>query len=242
MVNPRGSKYSMRHRLLNPTSFQFWMFSFHEIGMYDYSASIDYILRTTSKVGVYFVGHNQACTALLVLLSMRPQYNPKIIQAHLMGPIAWMDNIHPMIAFNIDRRMQSTYLTRTFNFYSLAELMNVTISTYCNPNDPSALMYCMNLWFFMFGRNRNGTEMDPNILLSIPNHISPTASSRQWNHFLQIYKKGRFQTYDGTEDSYYEGFSTEYNLQNVKVPIVLYHAAEDMITSKLVLFNIYYLK
>lgn len=239
MVNTRGSKYSMRHRLLFPTSPQFWMFSFNEIGMFDYSAAIDYILRITSKTAVYFVGHNQAGSALLALLSQRPQYNPKIAQAHLMAPIAWMDNIHPMIAFNIDRKMQSSYVTRTYNFYSLTEFLNATMSTYCNPSDPSALMYCMNLWFYAFGRNRNGTEMNPMNLLLIPKHISPTASTRQWNHYLQIYKRGRFQTYDGSEDSYYEGYPTEYNLLNVKVPMYLYHAAEDLVVSKMVILTIF---
>lgn len=234
MLNVRGSKYSMRHRLIDPSTYQFWQFSFHEIGLLDYPAVIEYMISLTGKPSVYFIGHNQATSAMLALLSTRPDYNAKILQAHFLAPIAWMDYIHPLASFNADRQMRSFYMTRSFNFFSISDLSKVLIKSYCNDRDPSSVQFCMNIWFTLFGRNRNGTEMDPMLLFKIPEYVSPTASTRQWNHYLQIHKSNMFQSYDGKEDSYFEGGPIPYNLNNVQTSVFLYHAEEDMVVSRLV--------
>lgn len=234
MLNCRGSKYSMRHRSIDPSTFQFWQFSFHEIGIFDYPAAIDYMIALTEKPSVYFIGHNQATSAMLALLSTRPDYSAKLLHLHFLAPIAWMDYIHPLSAFNADRQMRSFYMTRTYNFFSIQDLSKIFIKSYCNDGDPSLLPFCMNMWFMLFGRNRNGTEMDPMLIYEIPKYVSPTASTRQWNHYLQIHKSTMFQTYDGEEDSYYEGGPIPYNLDLIRSPVFLYHGAEDLVVSKLV--------
>lgn len=234
MLNCRGSKYSMRHRSIDPSTFQFWQFSFHEIGIFDYPAAIDYIIALTGKPSVYFIGHNQATSAMLALLSTRPDYSAKLLHLHFLAPIAWMDYIHPLSAFNADRQMRSFYMTRTYNFFSIQDLSKIFIKSYCNDGDPSLLPFCMNMWFMLFGRNRNGTEMDPMLLYEIHKYVSPTASTRQWNHYLQIHKSSMFQTYDGKEDSYYEGGPIPYDLDLIRSPVFLYHGAEDLVVSKLV--------
>lgn len=222
----------MRHRMIDPSTYQFWQFSFHEIGIFDYPATIDYMIAITGKPSVYFIGHNQATTAMLALLSTRPDYSMKLLHVHFLAPIAWMDFIHPLTAFSAERNLRNSYITRTFNFFSIQELSQIFIKSYCNEGDPGSLLFCMNAWFMLFGRNRNGTEMDPMLLYEIAKHVSPTASTRQWNHYLQIHKSSMFQTYDGGQDSYYNGGPIPYNLDLVKSPIYLYQAAEDLVVSK----------
>ncbi len=92
--NNRGTEYSQKHKSLNRNSSGFWNFSFHEIGLYDLSAIIDYVLNITKKPSLFYVGHSQGTTDFLVLLSTKPKYNQKIKQAHLMAPVAFMD--HPL--------------------------------------------------------------------------------------------------------------------------------------------------
>lgn len=87
--NARGSKHSMKHKTLSPESGEFWNFSWHEIGFYDLSAMIDYVLHETRATKLFYAGHSQGTTSLFVLLSTRPQYNKKVIQAHLMAPSAF---------------------------------------------------------------------------------------------------------------------------------------------------------
>lgn len=91
MGNARGNVYSRNHTILNPdTDDQFWHFSWHEIGIYDLPASIDYILNQTSNSNLFYVGFSQGATAMYVLLTMRPEYNEKIIAYAHLAPAAFM--------------------------------------------------------------------------------------------------------------------------------------------------------
>jgi lysosomal acid lipase/cholesteryl ester hydrolase len=238
IANVRGSKFSMRHKSADPKEREFWRFSFHEIGIFDLSAFIDYILNLTKKPSLYFVGHNQGTTALMVLLSMRPEFNAKILQAHLMAPIAFMDYPHPLLSFGVEDNIKSNQFLGNFNFFSLINFANLIIDNYCADKSFASLNYCTNLWFFLFGRNLNQTEINPQMLLDVPKYISPTVSMRQWNHFLQLAQSGKFQSYDrsGSANKFNSLFSvpTEYNLANVKAPLFFYHAAEDLVVSRLV--------
>lgn len=235
MGNVRGSKYSMNHRSLNPESKDYWQFSFHEIGFFDLPAMINYILSTTQKPSLFYVGHNQGTTALLVLLSTKSEYNVKILHAQLFAPIAFMDYPHPLISLNLAENVRRSQLYRNHNFFSMISRANLLLETYCTDKSSTTMLFCSNLWFLIFGRNLRDIEMNPNILLEVPNHISPTASRMQWNHFLQLALNGKFRQYDKSDSRYDFSINpSEYNLLNVKAPIYLNHAAEDLVVSRLV--------
>jgi pimeloyl-ACP methyl ester carboxylesterase len=90
--NARGNDHSLRHKTLSFPDRAFWNFSWHEIGLYDVSAMIDFVLKKTNSAKTFYVGHSQGTTSLLVLLSTRPEYNQKIIQTHLLAPAIFMEN------------------------------------------------------------------------------------------------------------------------------------------------------
>lgn len=87
--NCRGSQHSMKHENFSSSSKEFWSFSWHEIGYYDLPAMLDYMLFITGATNLFYIGHSQGTTSLLVLLSTRTEYNDKIIEAHLMAPSAF---------------------------------------------------------------------------------------------------------------------------------------------------------
>lgn len=90
LSNSRGVRYSQRHIRLKASQDAFWRFSWHEMGMEDLPAMIDYILSTTNEEALHFVCHSQGCTTLLVLLSMKPEYNRMIKTANMMAPAVFM--------------------------------------------------------------------------------------------------------------------------------------------------------
>lgn len=65
-------------------------FSWHEIGVYDVPAMIDYIINKTSHQKIFYVGHSQGGTSFYISMSMRPEYNEKIRLASLMAPAGFM--------------------------------------------------------------------------------------------------------------------------------------------------------
>lgn len=90
MGNARGTTFSREHEKHPSKSKQFWKFSFHEIGLYDVSAMLDFMFDHTKEAKTFYAGHSQGTCSLLALLSLTPSYNDKIIQAHLMTPATFM--------------------------------------------------------------------------------------------------------------------------------------------------------
>lgn len=94
MGNSRGSKFSLEHKEFSNQSAEFWQYNLHELGVYDLRAMMDYIFSSPSieSSKLYYIGHSQGCTMLLILLSMFPEYNGFIKQAHLLTPAIILKN------------------------------------------------------------------------------------------------------------------------------------------------------
>lgn len=91
MGNSRGNVYSRKHQTLDPdgdrqSRRKYFDFSFHEMGIYDLPAMIDYVLTTTNKEKLFFVGHSQGATQLFIMCSEKPEYNDKIIKSYCLSP------------------------------------------------------------------------------------------------------------------------------------------------------------
>lgn len=86
MGNARGNKYSRNHTSIDPEKAEFWNFSWHEIGILDLPAMIDYVLSVTRQSTLMYIGHSQGVTSAMVMLTMRPEYNDKINILHAMTP------------------------------------------------------------------------------------------------------------------------------------------------------------
>lgn len=94
MGNVRGNTFSRNHTVLNPDNdSQFWNYSFHEVGIYDLPAVIDYVLKQTKKTQLYYIGQSQGSTSMFVMLSLKPEYNVKIKTYISLAPIAFMGNL-----------------------------------------------------------------------------------------------------------------------------------------------------
>lgn len=64
--------------------------------------------------------------------------------------------------------------------------------------------------------------------------MSPTVSTMQLLHFLQLHTSGKFRQYDHGEQNlvhYDSPHPPDYPLQNVSAPIHLYGASEDLLIS-----------
>lgn len=107
MLNSRGNEYSRNHTVLDPNDSEFWNFSWHEIGLYDLPASIDYILQQTNKTALYFSGLSEGSTVMYVMCSNLPEYNEKIKLYIHLAPVAFLDHAkstfvtHPAAALGV---------------------------------------------------------------------------------------------------------------------------------------------
>lgn len=88
--NVRGNRFSLRHKRLSTESGKYWNFSFHEFGAYDLPAMINYMLKVTGHPRCFFTGHSQGTSTFIAMMTLRPEFNEKIIQSHLLAPAVFM--------------------------------------------------------------------------------------------------------------------------------------------------------
>lgn len=93
MGNFRGNTYSKRHLNLSVDDGKFWDFTWHEMGLNDLPAMIDYVLEQTEQQKLYYIGHSQGTTTFYVMASSKPEYNDKIRAAFSLAPIAFMNHM-----------------------------------------------------------------------------------------------------------------------------------------------------
>lgn len=93
--NQRGNTWSRKHAFLDPNQNpgRFFNFSYHEIGMFDLPAMIDYILDYTHQEKLFYVGHSQGTTSFFAMGSEKPEYNSKVKLMVALAPVAYLKHI-----------------------------------------------------------------------------------------------------------------------------------------------------
>lgn len=157
MGNARENRYSRNNTHLSPDGnrekrSKFWNFSWHEIGIYDLPAKIDYILMVTEKTKLYYIGYSQGVTAFMIMCAERPEYNEKIIVANMLAPAIYLDPM-PNLMFHAISEFVSP-LSDIGNFIGLYELLpNRDIygnlaKLFCS-KDLTSKLICEHLVFFL---------------------------------------------------------------------------------------------
>ncbi|KAL1453822.1 hypothetical protein WDU94_010134, partial [Cyamophila willieti] len=95
--NIRGNTYSRKHVNYSPNEQKYWNFSFHEMGTSDIPACIDFILKLTNQDKVTYIGHSMGTTMFYVMVSMRPEYNEKILVQLSLAPIAYLSHATSLV-------------------------------------------------------------------------------------------------------------------------------------------------
>nr|CAD7592189.1 unnamed protein product [Timema genevievae] len=90
--NSRGNYYSRKHVNMTKSDPKFWDFSWHDMGVHDIPAVIDYILDHTGHKDLFFIGHSMGCAMFFVGMAAKPRYNDKIRVMFGLGPASYMHN------------------------------------------------------------------------------------------------------------------------------------------------------
>ncbi|PSN46933.1 hypothetical protein C0J52_14926 [Blattella germanica] len=150
--NARGNTYSRYHSSLDPEAREFWQFSWHEIGVYDLPAMIDYVLEKTSSEQIYYIGHSQGTTSFYVMTSELPEYNKKIRLMINLSPVVFMSHVKSPL-MRLSSPFSNLLKVRKFRQYDHG-LRNFFIYEQPTPPNyklhlvtaPIVLMYSVNDW------------------------------------------------------------------------------------------------
>uniref|UniRef100_A0A1B0CF41 Partial AB-hydrolase lipase domain-containing protein n=2 Tax=Lutzomyia longipalpis TaxID=7200 RepID=A0A1B0CF41_LUTLO len=239
MGNARGNVWSRKHVSLNPdnplTRHQFWDFSWHEMAIYDIPAMIDFILKTTGRTKLHYVGHSQGTTVLFVMLSLKPQYNDKLLSAQALAPIAFMSHlkspfiraIAPFNSFDL-----FTKLIGADEFAPTNEAFELGGYLACQDASPIQDL-CSNIIFIICGFNSQ--QLNETIIPTFLENSPAGASTKQFAHYGQVYNSGKFCQYDygpvTNMIKYKSATPPDYPLDQITAPIALYYSDNDWLNA-----------
>lgn len=234
MGNARGNKHSTNHTRLSADSREFWTFSWHEIGFYDLPAMIDFVLAATGALKTFYVGHSQGTTSLLVFLSMHPEYNRKITQAHLLTPAAFMAHLPNPAITTLAPQIRNGFFGN-YRYINLENMWRLLDRQFCSqPRWSPQFQFCTSILLAVGGPNRKAIVSDLRILPTLVHHISPRISVMQLVHYIQSYFSGKFQTFDHRWKNFEDknaSLPVDYPVEKVSAPIYIYAGTVDALVS-----------
>uniref|UniRef100_A0A182X8C8 Partial AB-hydrolase lipase domain-containing protein n=1 Tax=Anopheles quadriannulatus TaxID=34691 RepID=A0A182X8C8_ANOQN len=228
LINTRGNRYSRQHVQLSPSDAAFWNFTWHEKGIYDLPAVIDYMLSDTKHPAgqIYYIGYSEGTTAYFVLTSSRPAYNRKIRLAHALAPSVLLDSVRsPVLNSLVDNAQVIMPLAFTTNLVELlrwSEQQSGMLQTMCPPE--TKRNPCVVLFDNLFGPNPE--SLDTNAIQSLVGHCPSGAAVKEVYHYHQVIQNGIFRPY---QESAVDRIVVPYNLSASDVPVHIYYGMNDWI-------------
>ncbi|KOB65389.1 Lipase [Operophtera brumata] len=235
--NFRGNKYSRRHIKLDPDKdTSFWDFSFHEFGIYDLPAVIDFVLLNTGQKSLQAITHSVGGTSFLVMGSERPQYNEKIKTHIALAPLCHMSNIEPPLSMILVAEPFFSVLLAVFGkkeaFGSHSQTASF-IGKFCSIGLIGKPI-CLEGGIFRL-TGRDDEEVKSDFLPVIFGHYPAGTSMSNVNHLVQLYLKGKFTQYhDGVFRnliSFIPFFQSEYGLSKVTMKTAIFVASNDKVST-----------
>ncbi|XP_055716022.1 lipase 3-like [Phlebotomus papatasi] len=236
MGNARGNTYSRDHVSLDPNFPAFWDFSWHEIGMKDLPAMLDYVLTITGWDTLHYIGHSQGTTSLWVMLSLLPEYNNYFLSVSALAPVAYMSNcespVFRSIALSSDPLDLLTDLLGDYEFTPSSKLMQLGGEAACMDYSPTQEV-CSNILFLIAGYDSQ--QLNRTQLPAIMENFPAGASTKQLIHYGQVINSNHFRQYDygllGNMEKYKSTTPPDYPLEKITAPIALFYSENDWLAA-----------
>lgn len=237
MSNARGNTYSKAHSFHNIDSYEFWNFTFHEIGYYDLPAVIDYIVeQKTNDVELNYIGYSMGTTVLFTLLSTRPEYNKVLRTGIVIAPIAYMSDVKGPLNVLADFGNNIEMFMKLFGageFLSRGLVVNFLSKHSCKVSNFEELICEMSM-YILCGHDKD--EFDRSLKSMIFGHVPAGASTKTLAHYAQEMKNdGRFQQFDygseGNMKQYGSDTPPAYPIDKITLPIALLSGDNDWLSS-----------
>ncbi|KAK7866018.1 hypothetical protein R5R35_008533 [Gryllus longicercus] len=236
MGNARGNTYSRAHVYLpTESSSPFWDFSFHEMGIYDLPAVIDYVLNTTGASQLHYVGHSMGTTMFFVMASAKPEAAAGVASMHALAPVVYVKHIKSPIRLLAPFARDVEFLAGLLGdgeFLPQNKILHYLAKYGCELLETERDV-CENLIFILCGYDK--PQFNTSILPVLLSHTPAGASTRTLIHYAQMIKSGKFQQYDlgkyGNLKKYRSLEPPTYDLSKVNVSVHLVYANNDWLAA-----------
>ncbi|XP_066476492.1 lipase member M-like [Tiliqua scincoides] len=232
ILNCRGTTWSRRNRYLSIDQEQFWNFSFHEMGIYDVPATINFILQKTKQDALYYVGHSQGATIGIIAFSIMPQLTQKVKLFISCSPgytlVGTKGIFGLMLALPRDVQIAMFGTKELCVLSNCIKDINAKLCSY-----PGLDQLCIQLIFTATGFNENNLNVSR---ADVYGGIAPDFTSVKTGlHWSQVLKSKQFKYFDyGSKNKEFYNTTTPpfYKIEDMIVPTAVWYGGHDIIATK----------
>ncbi|XP_034230367.1 lipase 1-like [Thrips palmi] len=240
LSNFRGTSYGLRHKSLSIKSHKFWDFSWHENGVIDQAAMVDFVLQTTGRPRLLSLSYSMSCTSTMVLLSERPEYNSKIMGNVFFAPSAFFRHPAGLWLFTKSAIDKCPGLikdaTARYIINDKMPFSDVPVDTLCYAAQSSNELQPVCKIFTEFAAGKPKPPISSKMMRALLSRFPAGASIRQVTHYAQsLMSAGSFRKYDfgmaKNEKLYSSPVPPSYNLSAISSPIHFFYGLGDLTVS-----------
>lgn len=224
--NSRGNMYSKEHVSMNNSDPNFYNFTFHELGIYDTTATIDHILKVTGQKSIITIGHSLGTTNVLVAASLRPEYQSKIKLSILWAQSAFLGHLYVRHWVDV---MYSVYV-RWINFPDAKDFFvrgtePVMFKDAACGEGGSLNKFCITTLRELSGPGSN--QGNKYSAVKMLNRLPTGTSIWTIRHMIQNIRTGQFQPFNWGPEMNMKQYGVKkvssYPIVNVTVPTAIYY-------------------
>ncbi|KAF2904607.1 hypothetical protein ILUMI_01569 [Ignelater luminosus] len=240
--NFRGSIYSRNHSRIKDTDEEFWNFSFHEMGVYDTAAQIDYINKLTNKKLIY-IGFSMGTTVGTIYATTYPEISENKVKIFIhLAPFVFADGMVAPTRLLLNLWPYAAPIGQALTggqFYPepYSDINKAMWKFFCNPF-PIQIFICTFIDLCMFGFDYE--QADPETLTVAVLPLVDTVSIKTASHIAQFVILEKFQQFDYGRDGNLKKYGLIepplYDLSKVRVPMHLIRSDNDFVWNREVLF------
>ena len=236
LSNSRGNKYCKSHEKYNSQNYEFWQFSFNEMGLYDIPAVIKYIKeKNKSNEKIIYFGHSQGTTSMFSGLIQKYDFYKENIKLFVaLAPIARLNHL------------DSTLLS-ILSKISMHKLLNqIELLEICPNSEGTQKVlnfmdkYANGLTNFVLGLISDEDSKqcnDKNAMSVYLNHYPCGCSLKCLIHFIQIIENKKFIFFDYQKEANFHIYNQitppEYDFSKIKdLPIILIGGENDKLSTR----------
>jgi len=221
----RGSSPSRSHVKYNPDKdVEFWNFSYHEMGVYDLPAMIDYIKNVTGKSKITYFGHSQGSAQIFLGMSLNPEYYHNSINGIVaLGPMTKLANVkfglvNLVAKWRAEKLLQLLGIYRFMSFFHTLDTIEDTVCQYLP-------FICKKVMDFVADAKRS---------CSFCGLFPVETSAKDGIHLLQNIRTKKFGQFDYESKNmeiYGQELPPEYDLTRIKNKICLFVGKDDVLAT-----------
>ncbi|XP_060097267.1 lipase member M-like [Heteronotia binoei] len=232
LANNRGSRWCKKHLRLSMDQEEFWDFSFHEMGMNDLPAIINFILAKTGQQQIFYIGYSQSATIALIAFSAMPQLAQKIKILFALGPVYLLQNNKSpfgKFAYTPAGLMKTVLGKKQYCILPNNGLREFAVKL-CNKGFWDKI--CSKVLFMAGGIGQNNVNTSRMDVYAA--HLPGCTSLKNMIHWSQVIQSESLKPFDYDSknvDKYNQTIPPSYKVKDMKVPTVVWSGGKDIMAS-----------